>query len=216
MNLTPDWRLNTSETARLGAKLREKAWVNRILQGDKAAGERLVTENYRRVYGLLRSLTDHREVAEDLTQQTFTKAWQALASFRGEARLSTWLSRIAYHEYTHWRRDRHETASLQDAESLPAIHSAVGLKTVIFSRALEHLSEELRETFLLHYEHELEVKEIALVLEVPAGTVKSRLFTARNRLRELLTDPEEVSAPVPKISIPAVNQVFVTLEEKPL
>ena len=202
-----------------GANLREKAWVDRILMGDKAAGERLVAENYRRIYGLLRSLTDHREVAEDLTQQTFTRAWQALASFRGESRLSTWLCRIAYHEYTHWRRDRHETTSLREAEYLPDLKSAIGLRTVLFSRALEHLSEELRETFLLHYEQDLGVREIALVLDVPAGTVKSRLFTARNRLRELLSETLEESAPVESPPIPpitVVSQALVALEEKPL
>lgn len=168
--------------------MRERAWVNRILQGDKAAGERLVTQNYQRVYGLLRALSGNREVAEDLTQQAFAKAWQALPGFRGESRLSTWLCRIAYHEYTHWRRDRREFASLEEAASLPDIRAVVGLRTVMFARALEQLSEEQRETFLLHYEQELDVKEIAMVLDIPAGTVKSRLFTARNRLRELLSD----------------------------
>src|SRR5438128_838675 len=157
-------------------------WVDRILGGDKAAGERLVTENYQRIYGMLRSLTDHREVAEDLTQQTFTSAWQALPGFRGEARLSTWLFRIAYHEYTHWRRDRREYASLEDARDVPDLKAVIGLRTVLFARALDQLPEEMRETFLLHYERELSVKEIALVLDVPPGTVKSRLFTARNRL----------------------------------
>jgi RNA polymerase sigma-70 factor (ECF subfamily) len=219
MNLQAESRLNNvvKELA-----VREKAWVNRILQGDKAAGERLVTENYRRVYGLLRSLTGHREAAEDLTQQTFTKAWQGLASFRGESRLSTWLCRIAYHEYAHWRRDRREIQSLSAAENLPDTKSAIGLRTVLFSRALEQLSDELRETFLLHYEQELDVREVALVLEIPPGTVKSRLYTARNRLRDLLSESTAESAPPEgsrgESATPArpPTPVLVALEEKPL
>lgn len=196
----------------------EKLWVRRILRGDKAAGERLVSENYRRVYGMLRSLTDHTESAEDLTQAVFVKAWAALPSFRGDSRISTWLCRIAYHEYAHWRRDRREVCGLADAENLPDPRAAMGLRTVMFERALAHLSDDLRETFLLHYENELDVKEIAIVLEVPAGTVKSRLFTARNRLRELLSDPPaESGVEEPEQVPPSVVQTqFVTLEEKPL
>lgn len=195
----------------------DRLWVNRIMKGDKRAGERLVTENYQRVYGMLRSLTSHKEVAEDLTQQTFAKAWQALPNFRGEARLSTWLCRIAYHEYTHWRRDRREFASLTEAENVPDLKSVVGLRTVMYARALDLISEDLRETFLLHYEQELEIKEIAVLLEVPAGTVKSRLFTARARLRELLTEamPEQKTAKPKQKPIPAAP-LGAALEEKPI
>jgi len=200
--------------------MRDRAWANRILSGDRAAGERLVTENYARVYGLLRSLTNHREVAEDLTQQAFARAWQALASYRGEARLSTWLCRIAYHEFTHWRRDRREFAALDTIANLPDSKAIVGLQTVLFSRALDRLTDDLRETFLLHYQHELDVKEVAIILEVPAGTVKSRLFTARNRLRELLSDdetPVPAATPEPTVSAaPLSSPLYVTLEEKPL
>ena len=204
--------------------MRDRVWVNRILTGDSAAGERLVSENYQRVYALLRSLSGQREVAEDLTQQTFTKAWQALPSFRAEARLSTWLCRIAYHEYTHWRRDRREYAALESVANLVDSKAVVGLETVLFSRALAQLSDDLRETFLLHYQHELGVKEIAVILEVPAGTVKSRLFTARNRLREILTagEPEPNPAPAaaslsvtPAVSV-ASQPSFITLKEKSL
>lgn len=214
MNLQAVWRLKLGGSG--GPAVREKAWVNRILQGDKAAGERLVTENYQRVYGLLRSLTDYREVAEDLTQQTFVHAWQALSGFRGEARLSTWLCKIAYHEYTHWRRDRREFAALADAENVPDLKAAIGLRTVLFSRVLELLSDELRETFLLHCERELGIKEIAVILEIPSGTVKSRLFTARSRLRELLSDTLAEPAPSPPVTIPTpvASAVRTTLEEK--
>lgn len=203
--------------------MRDRAWVNRILTGDRAAGERLVTENYQRVHALLKSLSGHREVAEDLTQQTFAKAWQALPTFRAEARLSTWLCRIAYHEYTHWRRDRREFAALESVANVADAKAVVGLETVLFSRALEQLSDDLRETFLLHYEHELDVKEIALILEVPAGTVKSRLYTARNRLREILSAAEPTSnptTPTAASSLPAreasTPPAFVTLKERSL
>src|SRR5687767_9392631 len=93
----------------------DRGTVRRILSGDRAAGERLVTDEYPRIYRLLRHLTGAVEVAEDLTQQTFLKAWQALASYRSEASLATWLHRIAYHEYTHWLRARRDHAPLEAA-----------------------------------------------------------------------------------------------------
>ena len=204
--------------AKQGRILRDKAWVNRILKGDKAAGERLVTENYRRVYSMLRSLSGSPESAEDLTQQAFVRAWQALSGFRGEARLSTWIYRIAYHEYTHWLRDRRECVSLEEAEWLPDPRAVAGLRTVMFARAIQQITPELRETFLLHYERDLSVKEIAVVLDVPAGTVKSRLFTARHRLRELLSDHfEESTTEGPaKLRIEAAVPTELILQEKQL
>src|SRR5690349_16280303 len=119
--------------------------VRRVLRGDKVAGERLVTDNYRRVYGSLRSLTNSPEAAEDLTQQTFVQAWKALASFRGEARLSTWLCRIAYHEYARWRRGRRTCDALDSALNVPDAKAAMGLRTVLFAHALDQLTDDQRE-----------------------------------------------------------------------
>jgi len=80
------------------------------------------------------------------------------------------------------------------------------------------VSPELRETFLLHYEHDLSVKEIALVLDVPPGTVKSRLYTARHRLREILSEPLEKRMPEEpqKLHIEPVIPAELILQEKQL
>jgi RNA polymerase sigma-70 factor (ECF subfamily) len=168
--------------------LHDRGWARRILNGDKVAGERLVAENYPRIYRMLRCLTGCVEVAEDLTQQTFVHAWTALATYRGEAKLGTWLHRIAYHEYTHWLRARRDDVPLEAIADLPDLRAVQGLKTVMLSRALQQLSDEHRETFLLYYVQELSVSEVAAVLDLPPGTVKSRLFTARKLLRNLLSD----------------------------
>jgi RNA polymerase sigma-70 factor, ECF subfamily len=164
------------------------ARVRRILGGDRAAGERLVTEQYPHIYRLLRHLTGTVEVAEDLTQQTFLKAWQALASFRGEASLATWLHRIAYHEYTHWLRARRDHAPLEAAGEVTDPRAEGGLEAILLRGALDQLSSEHREAFLLYHVQGLSVPETALILAVPPGTVKSRLFHARQRLRELLAE----------------------------
>jgi RNA polymerase sigma-70 factor (ECF subfamily) len=176
------------EAGEEGEAMGDGATVQQILNGDQVAGERVVTEQYPRIYRLLRHLTGAVEVAEDLTQQTFLKAWQALASFRGEASLGTWLHRIAYHEYTHWLRARREHAPLEEAGDLPDRQAERGLEALLLQDALDRLSPEHREAFLLYHVQGLSVPEVAAVMEVPPGTVKSRLFHARQRLRELLAE----------------------------
>ena len=160
--------------------------VKKILAGDSAAGERFVTANYARVYRLLQCLTGAGETAEDLTQQTFARAWQALASFQGRSTLATWLHKIAYHEYTHWLRSRRDHLPLEAAADIADLREARGLDSILVSRALARLSADLREAFLLYYLQEFSVAEVAAILDLPVGTVKSRLFSARQRLRELL------------------------------
>jgi RNA polymerase sigma-70 factor (ECF subfamily) len=168
--------------------------VQRILSGDGAAGERLVADHYLRLYRWLYHLTGSQETAKDLVQQVFLSAWQALASFRGEASLKTWLHRIAYHEYAHWLRTRRQHASLEDVVPVIDDPTQRQWEAMVLREALAQLSAEHRETFLLYHVQGLSVLEVAVVMDVPAGTIKSRLFTARQRLRELLTS-SEVAAP---------------------
>ena len=173
----------------------DKALVKKILSGDRAAGERLVTAHYPRIFRLLRCLANNAEAAQDLTQQTFARAWQGLPSYQGRASLATWLHRIAYHEYTHWLRSRRDHLPLEEAFGIEDLREARGLDSILVSRALARLPDEQRETFLLYYMQEFSVEETAAILDVAAGTVKSRLFTARKRLRELLQAADAPSAP---------------------
>ena len=170
--------------------------VKKILAGNSAAGERFVTENYPRIYRLLRCLSGSGETALDLTQQTFARAWQSLASYQGRANLATWLHRIAYHEYTHWLRIRRDHLPLEAAGDIEDLREARGLDSILVSQALTRLPNEQREAFILFYMQEFSVEEVAQMLDVPSGTVKSRLFTARQRLRELL---QAAYAPTPAI-----------------
>ncbi|HEV2471252.1 MAG TPA: RNA polymerase sigma factor [Chthonomonadales bacterium] len=167
----------------------DRMTVRRILKGDRAAGERLVVENYPRIFRLMLHLCGHKEAAEDLTQQTFVKAWNSLSDFRADSRFSTWLHGIAYHEYSHWRRDQRPETSLDLAQELPDPAVGERLVTISVRRALAHLSSDHREVFVLFHLQDLSVREIAALLEIPPGTVKSRLSWARARIRELLTEP---------------------------
>lgn len=164
----------------------DKAFVRRILAGDKGEGERFVTTHYPRIYRLLRSLCGTVDTAQDLAQQTFARAWQALPSYQGRASLATWLHKIAYHEYTHWLRGRRIEAPLAAAADIADLREARGLDSILVSRALSRLPSEQRDAFVLYYMQEFSVSEVAEMLDLPTGTVKSRLFAARKRLREML------------------------------
>jgi len=179
--------------------MQDRALVNKILAGDRPAGERFVTAHYPRIFRLLRCLAGSGETAQDLTQQTFARAWQSLASYQGKANLATWLHKIAYHEYTHWLRSRRDHLPLEDAADIADLREARGLDSILVSRALARLPAEQRETFLLYHLQEFSIAEVAEILDLPAGTVKSRLFTARQRLRELLQAADAPSPVTPSI-----------------
>lgn len=170
--------------------------MQRILSGDKAAGEQFVIEHYEAIFRFLRNLTGSKEDAEDLTQQTFLRAWEALPSFRGDSSLSTWLHSIAYREYTHWLRSRREFVPLDEIVDMPDEQANQNLEAVLLRWAIYRLAPEHREVFVLYYVQGFSVNEIAKIIGVPAGTVKSRLFFARQKLKELLSDviPEPVRA----------------------
>jgi RNA polymerase sigma-70 factor (ECF subfamily) len=175
---------------------KDKWLVQRILSGDKAAGEQFVIEHYEAIFRFLRNLTGSKEDAEDLTQQTFLRAWEALPSFRGDSSLSTWLHSIAYREYTHWLRSRREFVPLDEIVDMPDEQANQNLEAVLLRWAIYRLDPEHREVFVLYYVQGFSVNEIAKIIGVPAGTVKSRLFFARQKLKELLSDviPEPVRA----------------------
>ncbi len=175
---------------------KDKWLVQRILSGDKAAGEQFVIEHYEAIFRFLRNLTGNKEDAEDLTQQTFLRAWEALPNFRGDSSLSTWLHSIAYREYTHWLRSQREFVPLDEIVDMPDEQANQNLEAVLLRWAIYHLDPEHREVFVLYYVQGFSVKEIAKIIGVPAGTVKSRLFFARQKLKELLSDiiPEPVRA----------------------
>jgi RNA polymerase sigma-70 factor (ECF subfamily) len=175
---------------------KDKWLVQRILSGDKAAGEQFVIEHYEAIFRFLRNLTGNKEDAEDLTQQTFLRAWEALPSFRGDSSLSTWLHSIAYREYTHWLRSRREFVPLDEIVDMPDEQANQNLEAVLLRWAIYRLDPEYREVFVLYYAQGFSVNEIAKIIGVPAGTVKSRLFFARQKLRELLSDviPEPIRA----------------------
>ena len=165
--------------------------ARRIADGDAGVTERFVVSHYASVCRFMRHLTGQKEDAEDLTQQAFIKAKQQIASYRGKATLRTWLFRIAFHEYTHWKRSRRRTLTLESAPARVETAYDACLEAEALLDALKRLPEPLREAFLLHEVQELSVEETASVLGLPQGTVKSRLFNARQKLSSMLEGRQE-------------------------
>jgi len=174
--------------------------VERCLGGEEAAWEDLVKVHTRRVYSICYRFTGSDHEAQDLTQDVFLRVFRSLKSFRaGEGSFSVWLSRLARNLLIdHYRRSKLERASSSIEEQLPMLEEKTaslgrteGLlagreASEFLQAALQKLSPDLRETVILRDLEELEYKEIAQVLNVPEGTVKSRLNRGRAELGRIL------------------------------
>src|SRR5438876_5707484 len=161
--------------------------------------EQLWQEHRPRRWRLVARLAGGTDPADDLTQEVSLRAFQAFSSFRGEAGRFTWLYRIAVNVVNRHRERRRELLPLDAPEvaQLPA-DEACGPETaalqaerraVVWS-AIGRLPEELRTTLVLQVYEELKYREVAAILNVPVGTVKSRLNHAMRRLREEFKDHE--------------------------
>lgn len=156
--------------------------------GDRAAFERLYREHVGRVYALCLRLSAEPARAEELTQDTFVRAWQKLSTFRGDAALSTWLHRIAVNVTLQSRRsrDRRNARIVEDGD----LHDRVGRdgtrETIDLERAIRSLPSGARSVFILHDIEGYGHGEIAEMTGVAVGTSKAQLHRARRLLREAL------------------------------
>lgn len=185
----------------------ETQFIERLRRGDSAAFEILVAERSGEIYGLLYRLTENAEEARDLTQETFLRAFQSIASFRGDADLRTWIYRIAINQarnrWRWWRRRRRDATVSLDAPSGPFGQPlAATLKATqgndpekqtlaheretVLRAALKTLGRSYRETVILRDIEGFSYEEIATTLGISVGTVKSRLSRGRDELRRKL------------------------------
>jgi len=165
-------------------------WLAGARQGDRHAFARLVRAHQSRVRLQLRRLTrGDAALADDLAQETFVQAWLHLHEFRGDARLATWLHRIALTRFLqHVRRPQLPVEWIETDEEPGAAHDPRAVEGLArdVERALEALSEIQRLAVVHCFHLDLTHAEAAQVLGVPLGTLKSHLDRARTRLRELL------------------------------
>lgn len=172
----------------------EAALVARIVEDDdRAAFELLVRRHQSAVRNFLRRLA-YREPqrADDLAQETFLRLFRSIGTFRGQAKFSSWLYRIAYNVFLDDRRGRVAESSFEEGEHADRGDSTQGASNEVdFDSALRHLSDRQRAIFDLHYRKGMTHPEIAAALEVPLGTVKSDLTRGLAHLRQVLAIPEK-------------------------
>jgi len=143
----------------------------------------------RKVFGLAYSFLRNREAAEDVTQDVFIKVWRALPGFDGRASLSTWIYTIARNASLSALRARRPQSSLSDPEvmdAVDAIDTAAPAESTVERAALLRLVDQLptkqRQVIMLFYMEEQSHEEVATMLAMPVGTVKTLLHRARARL----------------------------------
>lgn len=166
--------------------------VRRAQQGEVGAFEGLYRTHVGRVYAVCRRMTADPALAEDLTQEAFVRAWEKLATFRGESALSTWLHRLAVNVVLgHFRAaDRRGGRGVAEDRADPADAPAVTTHpgaALDLERAIARLPQRARTVFVLHdvegYRHE----EVAALAGMAVGTSKAQLSRARRLLREVLS-----------------------------
>jgi RNA polymerase sigma-70 factor (ECF subfamily) len=186
----------------MGEKKVDQALVERVQRGDKAAFDILVRKYQHKIANLIsRYVRDHSEV-QDVAQEAFIKAYRALPRFRGDSAFYTWMYRIAINTAKNYlvAKGRRLPSTDIDAQEAEQYEGAVGLKehatpenmllrdeveTTIFT-AIDELPEDLRTAITLREIEGMSYDEIALAMECPIGTVRSRIFRAREAIDEKL------------------------------
>ena len=178
------------------------------LRGDPAAFGQLVARHERRIYGLCLRILGNREDAEDATQEAFVAALRKASSFRRAAAFSTWLYRIAVNAATDQarRRGRARLAALDPEDAGLAVDRGGELGEVVAAAvtvqtALAQVAEEFRVAVVLCDLYRLPYADAAQVLEVPVGTVKSRVFRGRAALAERLASNPEATPDRPSLRV---------------
>jgi len=177
--------------------------VRRAQRGDLTAYDELVRRYQKRIYATIYHMTANHEDADDLTQETFIKAFQMLGSFRCHASFFTWLYRIAFNRTLNFLKQRRHHANLSlnelseqvehDPDLVALISKMTPRREVILAElqlrlneALQKLSDKHRLVVVLHDVQGLPHEEIARIMDCNVGTVRSRLYYARQLLQKYL------------------------------
>jgi RNA polymerase sigma-70 factor, ECF subfamily len=171
----------------------EVALLQRVAAGDRNAFAELYRRLQRPLFGYLMKLVREREMVEDVLNETMMEVWRQAARFEGRSSVNTWVFSIAHHRAVSRLRKKRETsldeeqaATIEDEAPTPDENAMTGDMSRLLATLMEQLSFEHREILHLAYFQEFSVQEIADALDLPANTVKTRMFYARQRLKVLL------------------------------
>ncbi len=187
----------------------DRELLDRARAGEPGAFDHIVDRYERRVFSVALRIVRHHEDARDVTQEVFITALRAIKGFRGDAQLSTWLHRVAVNASLDLvrKRRRRDHASVEDLaeqasdEPGPESEAIASVRAREVHRALGTLAADQRALIALHDLQGLDYAECAVTLEIPLGTVKSRLHRARLALAKALghlreTEPSGDSGPL--------------------
>lgn len=185
-------------------KLEDRRLIQAAQKGDQKAFESLLMKYRNLVYHVMYKMVRNPQEAEDLTQEAFIKAFNALASFKEEFAFSTWLMKIATNNCIDFLRKRKlqtysidEPLQYKDQEvkiELPASDPTPEKRLLTAERkqmiddAIDSLPPRYRQVIILRHKEEKSYEEIAELLELPLGTVKARIFRAREMLNKRIKD----------------------------
>ena len=185
--------------------------IREVLDGDANAFEDIVREYERNVYNIALRMSGDREDALDISQESFLKAYHSLRSFRGDSKFSVWLYRIVSNTCLDFLRERKrraevplvrgddegeaEQTEIPDESLAPEALLERKLTREAVRRALLSLPEDQRKILLLREIQGFSYEEIGKILSLESGTVKSRIFRARRKLCEFLSEDGNISLP---------------------
>lgn len=174
-------------------ELAEPKLLARATAGDRTAFTELVRRHQGRVRSLLLRLCADRTLADDLAQEVFLRAFRGLVGFQGRSAFGTWVYRIAYNVFLNNRARSHRHVALPEDYDVRAAapDDAMSAGRADLRRdlegAIDQLPERYRAVVVLYYVHEVSYPEIAEILDLPLGTVKTHLHRAKRMLRAAMS-----------------------------
>jgi RNA polymerase sigma-70 factor (ECF subfamily) len=177
---------------------RDRDLIERSLEGSGRAFMRLVDRYHALVYSVVRGIMGNSDEVEDVTQEVFIKVYRKLSTFRREARLSTWIYRIARNEAINAvKRVRPDTGTLEEADNLasgapgPDRHLERRITASLVEDLLSSLDEQYRVVLELRYMGDKSYTEISEIMEIPIGTVKTYIHRGKMLLKQRLARREQ-------------------------
>jgi RNA polymerase sigma-70 factor, ECF subfamily len=170
---------------------RESRLLKDVGKGDAQAFEQLYEATNKRVFQYLCRFTNDRHLAEDLTMDTYAEVWKAAGRFRGESKVATWMIGIArnmaMNEFRKNKTMRTQELDEQMSDPPAQFHACAGTETTqILAEALNRLPISHREIIDLVFLQGMNYEDISQIVEIPLNTVKTRVFYAKEKLRDAL------------------------------
>lgn len=168
---------------------KKKSNIIKAKNGDNEAFLELINENKLNVYRVARGILSNEHDIEDAIQNTIIKAYEKINTLKKNEFFRTWLVRILINECNEIIRKNKRIVSINESNHEEKYNDYY--ENIDLTNAINSLSEELRVTTVLFYFEDMSIKDIALILNIPNGTVRSRLSRARKILREIIGDDAE-------------------------